>query len=95
METAFYKNSIQAELSRRCERNPRYSLRAFARALGFEPTVISQIIAGKRIPSYKTAQKLVRALGLSPEDSNRFYASLAQVHQGRALKRPLFGGLRS
>ncbi len=87
MEPLFYRTCITTELSRRCERNPRYSLRAFARSLGFEPTVISQILSGKRIPSYQTAERLVIALGLNPEDSERFYSSLAHVQKHRVLKR--------
>lgn len=86
-ETPFYRTCIQEELSKRCEKNPRYSLRAFARSLGFEASVVSQILAGKRVPSFKTAQKLTESLGLSPEEADHFLASLAEVHRSRGLER--------
>jgi len=92
LETAYYRNCIQEELARRCEKNSRYSLRAFAGALGFEPTVISQILSGKRVPSPKTAQKIAQGLGLSPEQEHDFFSSLAEVQRARGLKRlsPIF-----
>ena len=83
----FYQACIKSELNRRLKKNPVYSLRAFARALKFEAGVISQYISGKRIPSYKAAQKLVLELGLSPEQKNSFLASLANHHQSRGLTR--------
>jgi uncharacterized protein (TIGR02147 family) len=86
-QMAFYRNCLQEELERRCEKNPRYSLRAFAKALGFEATVVSQIISGKRVPSLRTAQKLLSALGLPPDEEQHFLASLAEVHRSRGLER--------
>ncbi len=87
MTTAFYKTCLQEELARRCEKNSRYSLRAFAKALGFEPTVVSQIISGKRVPSLKTAERLVEALSLTPIEQEHFLASLAETHRARGLER--------
>ncbi len=82
-----YSNLIRRELELRSEKNSRYSLRAFARSLGFEPTVISQILSGKRIPSYKTAQRLIQKLGLEPQVAQDFLASLAETHKNRGLQR--------
>ncbi len=96
-ERAFYRSCIQKELARRCVKNPRYSLRAFSRALGFEATVISQILSGKRVPALKTAQRLVKELGLSPDEQDHFFVSLAETHRARGLERlnPYFKDLES
>lgn len=87
VEMSIYRRQIQEELARRTERNPRYSLRAFSKALGFEATVISQILNGKRVPSLRTAQKLIAGLNLSPEAEEQFLTSLAETHQDRGMKR--------
>src|SRR3954465_2908189 len=92
MAEPFYKSYLQSELSRRCERNPRYSVRAFARALDINDGALSQILSGKRIPAYRTALRIIRALGLTPEEVQNFLASLAEKHRSRGLQRlnPIF-----
>jgi uncharacterized protein (TIGR02147 family) len=55
---------LQSELARRCERNPRYSLRAFAKALGISHTVLSLVLSGKRPLSKKAFAKVSEALDL-------------------------------
>ncbi len=49
------------------ERNPKYSLRAFARASGVSHTVLSLVLNGKRSLSRKAARKLADFLALSAE----------------------------
>jgi len=92
MAEPFYKSYLQGELSRRCERNPRYSVRAFARALDINDGALSQILSGKRIPAYRTAVRIIRALGLTPDEEQNFLASLAEKHRSRGLQRlnPIF-----
>jgi len=92
MRNVYYIHALQEELTRRCEKNSRYSLRSFARALGFNSAVISQVLSGKRIPSPKTARKLVAGLNLSPEREHDFFSSLAEVQRARGLQRmsPIF-----
>jgi uncharacterized protein (TIGR02147 family) len=82
-----YKEILKNELAKRTARNPRYSLRSFARTLGFEPTVISQILSGKRIPSPKTAKRLIKGLGIGPDEAQNFLSSLAETQQSRNLLR--------
>jgi uncharacterized protein (TIGR02147 family) len=81
-----YINLVRRELEQRSSKNPRYSLRAFAKALGFEATVISQILSGKRIPSFKTAQRLIQNLNLDPTSAQDFLASLAETQKNRGLQ---------
>ena len=97
MNSTFYRTCLQEEIARRSEKNSSYSLRAFSRALGFDASVISQIMAGKRVPSLKTAERLVEALQLSPEERQHFLASLAETHRARGLDRlsPFFRKLKN
>jgi uncharacterized protein (TIGR02147 family) len=89
METTkdFYIHAISGELSRRCDVNPRYSLRAFAKACDISPGVLSQFLSGKRVPSYNIAQKIASQLGFEQKEHEMFMASLALKHQQRGLQR--------
>jgi uncharacterized protein (TIGR02147 family) len=87
MATELYRQCLQTEFANRCERNPRYSSRAFARALGISQGALSEILSGKRVPSYPTAQRLSQALDFSPDRQREFMLSLAQKHSTRTLKR--------
>lgn len=60
------REMIRNELSERMRRNPRYSLRAFARATGVSHTVLSLVLSGKRTLSRKAATKLSGHLELAP-----------------------------
>src|SRR5579862_226766 len=88
METkSAYQHYLKEELARRCEKNPSYSLRAFAKACHLSPGELSQVLSGKRIPSYKVAQKILAGLDLSPQEKSQFLNSLAHTHQTRGLKK--------
>jgi len=91
-DKVLYKSILEEEFAKRTEKNPRYSLRAMAKALGIEPSALSEILSEKRIPSYKMAQKILAAINLSPEEEDQFMASLATTHQSRGLERlnPVF-----
>lgn len=60
-----FRQILQLELSARCSKNPRYSLRSFARSLSVEPSALSQMINGKRPITRKMMLRLGLALGLS------------------------------
>jgi uncharacterized protein (TIGR02147 family) len=92
----YYLECLTEELAGRCAKNSRYSLRAFARACGISPGVLSQFLSGKRVPSYKMAEKILGGLDLSPEQKDEFLGSLASKHQKRGLQRlnPVFKGMR-
>ena len=88
METKeYYKECLQEELAKRCDKNQSYSLRAFAKACSLSPGELSQILSGKRIPSYKVAQKILSGLDLTPQQETQFLGSLAGKHKNRGLKR--------
>lgn len=62
-----FRTFLQSELLERCRRNPRYSLRAFARALQIESSALSKILRGRRRLSESMLTRLSVQLGLSPE----------------------------
>jgi predicted enzyme related to lactoylglutathione lyase/plasmid maintenance system antidote protein VapI len=63
---------LRAELTRRCARNDRYSLRAFARALGTDHATLSQLLRGKRQMTAENVTQLGQKLGLTPEAIDAF-----------------------
>lgn len=67
-----FKSHLEAELARRCEQNPSYSLRAFAKSLGIEASPLSAMIRGKRTITTKTIEKLGKRLGLTPLQLERY-----------------------
>jgi DNA-binding MarR family transcriptional regulator len=63
LEAVHIKQALQQELARRCEANPKYSLRSFAAALGISHTLLSLVISGKRNPSGKLQRRIRDLLG--------------------------------
>ena len=59
---------LGAELRRRRERNPRYSLRAFARALGTDHAALSRILERRRRLTPRAVRRLGARLGLAPSE---------------------------
>lgn len=57
---------LQRVYLRRCENNPRYSLRAFAKSLGLSHSFVSMLLSQKRRPSTKTVNEISKQLGLDP-----------------------------
>ncbi len=60
------KMILREELEKRSSKNPRYSLRAFAKTLGMSHTVLSLILSGKRAVSKKMATRLAEFLDFDP-----------------------------
>lgn len=58
---------LKDELSRRAQRNPAYSLRAFARDLGVSHTYLSLVMHGKRTLSLRQAYQMAGPLGVPAE----------------------------
>lgn len=83
----YYKLFLEHELARRCEKNPRYSLRSFARALGLNPASLSRVLTGKRPLAWKAAQRLLKVLDLSPAEERSFLLSVVEESKSRKLQR--------
>lgn len=78
MESLEMKRLLQEELQRRKDKNPAYSLRAFAKSLSMSPAQLSQLVSGKRPLTLKTFEKVARELMLSPIEKKRALEALAQ-----------------
>jgi transcriptional regulator with XRE-family HTH domain len=59
------RSTLREELQRRRSRNPRYSMRAFARALGTHHSTLSQILQQRRRLTARAIRALGARLGLS------------------------------
>ncbi len=64
MRTPRFPDLLRGELLRRSRRNPRYSLRAYARHLGIDPATLSQLLRGRRACTARTIRRLGMRLGL-------------------------------
>jgi transcriptional regulator with XRE-family HTH domain len=65
--TTAFASYLRSELARRCNDNPSYSLRAFARDLGVDHATLSQLLRGSRTVTRETAERLGVRLGLTDE----------------------------
>lgn len=82
-----FRSVLQSALVTRCERNPRYSLRAFAQNLGVSHATLSHILAGRRPLTEKAIRKLGTALGMNPSEIVAF-VSKNRAHSEKALPGP-------
>lgn len=71
----FYRSYLVQELSRRRDRNSRYSLRAFAANLDVDPGALSRLLAGKQALGVRAASRITERLELSPLERKRFLES--------------------
>ncbi|MBI3789711.1 MAG: TIGR02147 family protein [Gemmatimonadetes bacterium] len=63
---------LRETLAARCARNPRYSLRAFARQLGTDHSTLSQILRGRRPLAVRTIARFSEKLRLPDSARDRF-----------------------
>lgn len=62
---------LRAALAERCNKNPQYSIRSFARASGISHTVLSLVLSGKRRLSKKATAQLADFLELNPDHKSQ------------------------
>lgn len=86
--TPYYKSLLLRELARRIEKNPRYSLRAFARAVQVDPGNFSRFLAGKAFLSSSKVNNLLTHLNLNPEEKDLFLRSIMDEQNKRKLLEP-------
>lgn len=68
---------IQSEYEKRKEKNPRYSMRAYANALNIEHSTLSKILAQKRPLTFETANKILSALDIQTSIKNSLLLTLS------------------
>ena len=64
------------EFRERKRRNPKYSLRAFARTLQIDSATLSKILKGSRTLTYANSEKLLSALGTEQSKKNDLLLSI-------------------
>ncbi len=70
---------VRAEFNTRRDRNPSYSVRAFARDLGVSPSHLSEFLSGKANLSYDRAPSLAEKLNLKGEHREH-WCDLLSIH---------------
>lgn len=88
---ADFRSRLQQELAGRCIRNPRYSLRAFAKFLGVDHATLSQQLRGKRRLTEATIRRLAVRLDLTHTETDSYAAAarLRPADTGPAKAREL------
>jgi uncharacterized protein (TIGR02147 family) len=71
-----YRELIKIDFDARKKINPRFSMRAYAKKLGLEPSTLSQILRGKRDLPFSDAQKILSQLKLNFDQQKEFIHSL-------------------
>jgi transcriptional regulator with XRE-family HTH domain len=84
-----FRERLQAELAARCERNPGYSLRAFANSLGIDHATLSQLMRGKRSMTEATVRRLGGRMGLGQEEVDAYVGRGEPGQAGSAPARAL------
>ncbi len=82
----FYIKLLLNEIENRKEKNPRYSLRAFARYLGIGPSTLSRILTGRQELSHSACKNIIKKIKFNRDDCVLFIASIAEERKRRAYK---------
>lgn len=86
-QTWFYLSCLKNEFSKRLNKNPHYSLRAYARDLEVAPSTLSRILNNKKIPTPDLTFKFLIKLSLSPQLQKQFKRSMAQAYEAKGVLR--------
>lgn len=68
-----FREFLKKEFVKKCQDNPKYSLRAFAKKLNMSHATLSHLVRGKRPLTAQTILYLAKALGLSPRQLAQFH----------------------
>lgn len=90
MNSMTVQKFMQSQLKKRQEKNPKFSLRSFARLLKTDPSSLSKILNGLRIPSDETVAKWVDCLKLSAEEADALKNAVAETHSFNPLNAEFF-----
>jgi uncharacterized protein (TIGR02147 family) len=82
-----YRLKIQSVYQERVNRNPRYSLRAFARDLDILPSRLNEILKGRCGLSPEAGHKLAERIGLSSTEAQEFIDEIEALHGRSRLQR--------
>jgi transcriptional regulator with XRE-family HTH domain len=82
---AYYRERLKSELDKRKRSNPRYSIRAFARAINLDNGYLSKLLSGKVMLSLDLADQITKRLQLSKEERAEFIVSAIEEQKCHAL----------
>lgn len=82
-----FREVLQSQFAARCRKNPRYTLRSFARDLDVAPATLSEAMTGRHVPTSRTATKIAAALTLSDRQRQLFVAMVEAQHPRSPKKR--------
>lgn len=85
MEMMCFRSILNEELGFRRNENPSYSMRAFARDLGINPSQMSEVLGGKTGLSSKKAICVAENMGLNKKETVIFKALVESEH-GRSTQ---------
>ena len=83
----YYLRLLREELAKRKQKNPQFSLRAFASKIGVDNGALSNILNEKRILSLKLGHKILSKLDCTPQEEELFLVSIVQAQSKRPLQR--------
>jgi uncharacterized protein (TIGR02147 family) len=78
-----YRDVLRSILEERGRKNPRYSLRAFARDLGITPSRLSDVLKGRYGLSREASHKIAERLGFNSNETE-FFCNLAESEHARS-----------
>lgn len=84
LDSPFHIRRLQQEIQIRKEKNPRYSLRAFAKFLGLGPSTLSRILSHQQELSQSACKNIIKKLKFNHDDSVLFISSIAEERKRRA-----------
>ena len=84
-----FKTILKRELEQRIGRNPRYSMRAFAKDLNLAPALLSDVLNGNRGLSVHSAGKIAKRLGMSASETKIFCDLVESKHARSKLGKQL------
>lgn len=82
-----YREILKHEFTERVKRNPRFSLRAFAKLIGLAPARVSDILLYKKGMSSQIAKEVANALQFSEKDAEYFSTLVESLHARNPQKR--------
>lgn len=82
-----YVEYLQRELTRRIENNQQYSLRAFAKFLDIDPSLLSKILSRKQVLSLKKAEQVTEKLFSQKKEMKCFLFSVAEEQKCCSLSK--------
>ncbi|MGE9743649.1 DUF4423 domain-containing protein [Bdellovibrio bacteriovorus] len=77
---------LRTELAKRQNKNPRYSLRAFAKSLDQDAGTLTRVMSGQRVVKQPTALAVMQALNIDSGMQDQILASLSSSRKQRTPK---------